>query len=332
MVNAAVSSQLLPWHQTSWQQFLQAYTQQRLPHALLISTSRGLGALQLAQQIAQLVLCEKTSQVNSCGTCPTCQLFAAGTHPDYFLLQPEEDSNVIKIDVIRQLSNKITQSAQQSGYKVVIIEPADALNLAASNALLKTLEEPTANTLLILVSAHSERLLATLRSRCQYLRISAVGIEEGDKWLQAQGITEAEQWLALAEGAPLLAMELANDVSKQTIYADFMQKLQIFQEQLEPIEIAKYWASLDAKTLAIWLSQFYMDLIRLATNVPVQFIVHQSYTEWLQIISTHYSLPVLFAAYDKIIALQKLLLRTNNVNVQLQIEATLIDIIKIYNQ
>ena len=321
--------QLLPWQTIAWQQFLRYYTQHRLPHALLITAAPGLGQLQLAQLIAQLVLCTAPDNNQACGACSSCRLLKSGNHPDYFLLQPEYESKVIKIDAIRTLSHQLAQSAQQSGYKVIIINPADALNIAASNALLKTLEEPMENTLLILLSEHAERLLPTLRSRCQRLTISPIVNQQTQKWLQANNITDAEQWLLLSEHAPLLALELARDETKQTEYATFIKAMQTFQQTQDPIITAAMLIKLDAGNLCVWLSQFYMDIIRLFITGSAQFIAHQGCLSELEQLSKQYSLSTLFAAYDIVIQLYKLLSKPNNVNVQLQLEAALIEIVKL---
>jgi len=328
--NIVPQTQLLPWQDIPWQQFLQRYQRRQLPHALLLHAAAGLGRLALAQHIAQFVLCEGVKQDKACDRCASCRLFLAKSHPDYFLIQAEENSDVIKIEAIRSLIEKLTQSTQLAGYRVIIIDPADRMNIAAGNALLKTLEEPIDNTLIILSSEYPERLPATLRSRCQLLRIPLPSDTVARHWLQQQDSSiDGDKWLALAGGAPLLAEKMGQDEELQTQYRHFIETLQQFQREQDPLEAAAAWMSLDVFMLCTWLAQFYMDLIRLSINASPEWIVHKEYSTWLQQSSKLFPLSSLFIAYDKIIELHKLFVRQSNLNLQLQLEAKLIEIINI---
>ena len=134
---------LYPWQADVFADLQQRRVQGRLPHALLISGPVGIGKQQLANVFSQSLLCaEPQADDLACGQCHACSLYAAGTHPDLFRLSPEEDSKVIKIDQIRTLIEKISLSSHYGRYRMVILNPADAMNIAAANALLKTLEEP----------------------------------------------------------------------------------------------------------------------------------------------------------------------------------------------
>ena len=326
------ATEIFPWQEKTWRLFLQCYQQQKLPHAVLLQTATGLGALSLAEQMAKLVLCQGASETTVCGACNSCKLFNAVTHPDYLLLQTETESNSIKVAAIRQLNTQLTQSAQLGSYKVVVIDSADALNLAASNALLKILEEPGAKTLFILISKSAEQLPATLRSRCQRWCISPPADEVSQQWLQHQGITNAQQWLALVGGAPLLATQFIKDETLQKQYHVFIEVLQQFQQQHDPIKTATAWVAIDVITLSDWLSQFYMDLLRIIVNCPAQFIVHQTYFVWLKTISAEFSFSTLFSAYDRVLQLHRLFIQQRSLNMQLQLEAMLIDLIKLYQR
>ena len=163
-----------PWLADSTAALRAAHEQGRMPHALLIHEAPGAGGEWLAAFAAALVLCERGA-AGPCGECRACRRVAAGAHPDVSWLRPQEDSRQVRIEQVRELSAELALTSHGGGYKVGIITPADALNRFAANALLKTLEEPPARTLLILVASEPSRLPPTILSRCQRVRIRAPG-------------------------------------------------------------------------------------------------------------------------------------------------------------
>lgn len=224
---------LLPWHRPLWSR-LTAHMD-RLPHALLLCGAAGGGKRLFAETLAARLVCEHPRGDGlACGTCTSCIWLAAGTHPDFRLVAPmgedekrqgagaDTDSGSqppssasgaaagtqIRIQQIRALDD-FTALSSHRGYRVGIVDPADALNPAAANAFLKTLEEPPAHTCFILISRNQSRLLPTLRSRCQILSFPRPTRVEAVRWLERQGVGEAESLLALGGGMPLTAAELA---------------------------------------------------------------------------------------------------------------------------
>src|SRR5262252_10712556 len=159
-----------------------AYEQRRMPHALLIHEAPGTGGDWLATWAAALVLCER-GKATPCGDCTACRRIASLHHPDVNWVRLQEDSRQIRIEQVRELAAELALTSHSGGYKVGILTPADALNRFAANALLKTLEEPPARTLLILVATQPSRLPPTVLSRCQRLRIRAPGRAESVAWL-----------------------------------------------------------------------------------------------------------------------------------------------------
>jgi DNA polymerase-3 subunit delta' len=204
------------WHQAAWQHCLGLQRRQRLPHALLLSGPQGIGKVAFATALAQYMLCQQQGPEGACGRCKSCQLFAAGTHPDLVRLEPETDaktektSKVIKVDQIRELLDFAAKSAQMSGYRVVIVSPAHVLNVQAANALLKTLEEPGRDTLFLLLTDSPLLLLPTIRSRCQQLVLPMPSDAEAMAWLTplAGSADAAALLLRLSRGAPLAALAL----------------------------------------------------------------------------------------------------------------------------
>ena len=196
---------------------------QRLPHALLLVGQRGLGKFELARAFAAGLLCEKQiPSGEACGHCMPCNWFAQGNHPDFRLLQPDaltEDvdseegkkkaSQQITIDQVRELDDFFNVGTHRDGLRVVLINPTEAMNRNAANAILKTLEEPSASTLFLLVSNEPLKLLPTIRSRCQVVPVALPRTKSAEQYLSDSGVSDAARWLALAGGSPGLAMELA---------------------------------------------------------------------------------------------------------------------------
>ena len=206
----------LPWLASSRARLQTAWQQQRFPHGLLIHGPVGVGKQALALWIAKAVLCDASAagELIVCGTCKSCSLLAANTHPDFTSVSPEEDKKQISVDQVRALCTSLSMTSfRQGGYKVAIIQPAQQLTMAAANSLLKTLEEPGQRTLLILVTTRSAGLLATLRSRCQHLGIRAPAPEAALAWLsKASSKSISPQTLALARGAPLRHGHMPTDI------------------------------------------------------------------------------------------------------------------------
>ena len=194
----------------------------RWPHALLITGRRGIGKRILALHFAQALLCEQPNADGSaCGRCPSCTYVVNGTHPDLRLIEPverdDEGNNptpvdTIVVDRIRELIEFTQLSTHRQRAKVAVIVPAETLNTAAENALLKTLEEPPAATYLILVSHQPGRLAATIISRCRLLASPEPDPGAAVAWLSAQGVPEPQLLLAQAGCAPLLALTLADPI------------------------------------------------------------------------------------------------------------------------
>lgn len=200
-----------PWHSEQWQALDALLKAGTLPHALLFAGAPDIGKFHFARAFASLVLCAEP-RTTACGRCRNCQLIAAGSHPDLVLIQPEERGKAIRIDAIRELREFCAGRPHQGGWRVILIEPAEALNANAANALLKTLEEPGERTLLLLVSHQPGRLTATVRSRCRLLRLPTPSIAQALPWLRIRlpGETEAESLLVRAGRRPLRALALAS--------------------------------------------------------------------------------------------------------------------------
>jgi DNA polymerase-3 subunit delta' len=200
----------MPWQMTHWQRFRDLLAADRLPHAILLTGSAGTGKLQFAHALAGYLLCSAPTDGLACHQCRSCQLLQSGTHPDLQWLQPEEAGKRIKVDHVRLLVGFLTHTSQQGGKKVAIISPAESMNINAANALLKSLEEPAADTFLLLVADSPARLLPTIRSRCQLTTLPKPDSQQSMAWL-AQFVvntSQAEALLLESSGEPLTALKL----------------------------------------------------------------------------------------------------------------------------
>lgn len=242
-----------PWHQPLWQQFLKVWQQQRFPHAILMTGAKGLAKTDLALAIAQYSLCLKPTVLTACGECHSCQLFSAGAHPDHLLIEPEEAGKTIKIDQIRALKDKQSLTPNISAWKTVVIHPAHKMTTSASNSLLKLLEEPPAQTLLILVSSQPQQLPVTIRSRCQLWPMLSPENNVTEFWLKQQGTEISTAQLAilqpLAKGAPLMLQQLQEN-GVDVLSQQLQQDLQILmQGKANPVQMTVSWQPYDLLTV-----------------------------------------------------------------------------------
>jgi DNA polymerase-3 subunit delta' len=199
-----------PWHAEHWARLQGRGQRDALPHALLLCGSAGLGKRAFARRFVRGLMCTEAVAGDACGHCRGCQLAEAGTHPDiveltFGLRKDHTPRSEIVVDQIRELSARLAMRSQLGGWQVATIDPADALNAAAANALLKTLEEPAARTLLILLADAPWRLPQTIRSRCQRIEFQLPDPSVALAWLQAGGVSDAAGALTAAGGNPGLA-------------------------------------------------------------------------------------------------------------------------------
>ncbi|MCZ6379832.1 DNA polymerase III subunit delta' [Vibrio parahaemolyticus] len=199
-----------PWLKPVWDNLKVGLDSNRIPGALLLQSEPGLGAEQLVESLSHALLCQNYSS-EACGFCHSCQLVQSQSHPDLHWIKPEKEGKSITVDQIRASNRLAHESSQLNGYRVFVIEPADMMNESASNALLKTLEEPGEKCLFLLVTHNQERLLPTIRSRCQQWVVTPPSTEQAVQWLSAQGATKIPPYaLKLNMGSPIKTLEAVN--------------------------------------------------------------------------------------------------------------------------
>lgn len=273
----SVMVQPLPWQKELWLDVSALALQKRLGHALLLTGSQGVGRRTFARALTAFLLCEQRSGY-ACGQCRSCQQLAVGNHPNALLLSreglhglaltdtgrhdsglahwtPDKDSKKrdIAADAVRKMIEMLTLASHYHGSRVVVFDPAEALNEASLNSLLKTIEEPPPGTHLLLVSERPQALKPTLRSRCQRLRFAPPPEAEALDWLRAREPKADAALLREARGAPLRALELAGSDDRQR-NRDWAELLTgVLQLKQEPIAAAQRIGKDDAADFLVWL-------------------------------------------------------------------------------
>ncbi|MEE3239805.1 MAG: DNA polymerase III subunit delta' [Pseudomonadota bacterium] len=192
-----------PWQMTEAQHLICAYQSNTLPHALILTGPLGISKQHFAEQFAFFLLCTSPDAGRACGCCKSCLLSLAGNHPDWMNIGPEEAHKVIRIDTIRMINQRLHQTSQQGGNKVCIICPAENMNENAANALLKSLEEPPADTYFLLVVHQISKILPTILSRAQRVNFALPSANSIMDWLKSDfNQLDIEHAIERARGFP----------------------------------------------------------------------------------------------------------------------------------
>lgn len=321
------SNLCLPWQEDYWHTLQTQHKINQLPHALLFVGMPGIGKANFAYQFARSLLCESGTESNRpCGQCRHCLLIKAGNHPDYIIIEPEEMGKAIKIDQIRTLIAYADKSAQLSLAKVIIINPADALNINAANALLKTLEEPSANTKIILVTSRLMSLPATIRSRCQIMHFRTPEKELSKRWLSEKGVgdDQLDLLLRLSHGAPLTVLDFIEKEELAFRREIFSAWLLYIQRKVDLIKLSSDWGKQNSLVIIKYLLSWTVDLVQLKQLDSASNIANIDFAENLKLIADQYSVEQLFCFYDELIKTQDILSKKIALNAQLLLEGLLI--------
>ncbi len=262
-----VDDSLYPWQYPTWQALTRNFG--KLAHAVLLTGQAGLGKERFAMRLAHSLLC-LSPQVGAepCGRCQSCRLYAAGTHPDIHRIHPSEPGKAIVVDQARALGEFLYLRPHIAARKVVLVSPAQAMNVNAANSLLKLLEEPPADSHLILVSSQPTKLPVTVRSRCIPVVMHAPRRDEALAWLRARPDAphQAELLLELAGGAPLAVLPLAQGdfLARRAEWMDDIESLS--GQGADPIGCAARWKTSGAERGLVWLHGWVSDLIKIALD------------------------------------------------------------------
>lgn len=318
---------IYPWQEVIWRHLIDYVEQQRIPQALLISGAAGIGKRHLADVYARSLLCHSPlADHSACGVCQGCKLWTAQTHPDYLLIEPDEPGKGIGIDKIRQLIVKLALKPQFTAYRVVIIDPADLMNTASANAFLKCLEEPTERTCHVLLTDKPARLPATIRSRCQTLHCGLPDKAIATQWLQQQGIYEnIDLLLSLAQGAPLLAKQYAEQNVIGIRAACFQNWMLVAEGKSNLITLAEQWQKqdkLELNVLLTWIISWVVDMIKVAHRADLNRLQNPDQKKSLQALGRRLELKNVYGFYDSLLVAKSQL--STQINKQLMLEQLLI--------
>ena len=298
-------------------------------HAMLLKGRQGIGKLTYARFLARSLLCQQpNANFTACGQCDSCNWFAQHTHPNFILIAPEalivdaagaesnkqcasgkssdstdntdsadagdnksakKLSQVISIQQIRALDDFVYLSGHQAGLKIILIYPAEAMNHAAANALLKKLEEPPGQVLFILVSHQPQRLQATVRSRCQQITMPLPDRQAALHWLtqytqrpkptSVDQTMQAQQWeelLALSGCSPFKALQLADGYAQHQLLIDAVSR----PEQFDPIAVAEKLQNRDLTQTVDGLQRWCYDVLAFAATSSIRY--HPQYAARIQ--------------------------------------------------
>ncbi len=316
---------VLPWQDELWEILRQGIAQRRIPHAMLFHGIKGIGKKLLAKRFAQSLLCETRSDNGfACDQCHSCHLFKVKTHPDFFSLAPEADAKIISIGQLRQLMSTLTLTPQFGGYRVVIIDRSECMNTAAANAFLKTLEEPPANTLIILISDRIEMIPATILSRCQKTFFPIPDVDLAKIWLMSQAVKndDLDVLLAVSQGAPLQALFLGKNEQLASRLKLFEAFGQLTRGQIDPLEMADICSDDPIEQVITWLMTWVIDLTRLGGSLQHPSLFNPDLKSTLQVLRKNLDLKGMFIFYD--LLLESKQQYESQVNKQLMLEGLFI--------
>jgi len=273
-----------PWQEKQWCFLLSEVRQNRLAHALLLDGAAGFGKTDFASALSAYILCDQTNEAMACGECQSCRWLQAGSHPDFFRVVLEEKSKSIKVDQVRTLISQLDKTSQRASYQIALIESAHTMNRASANALLKTLEEPLGQVLIILVADRLNALPATIISRCQLIKFSSASNDAAIHWLQEriQPDMDPKLLLKVSDDAPLRALQYV-ELGYYTVRDTLLRHLlQIQRREVDPIAPVTELLKQELSLLLTILMSMVLDVVRLQHGVKVEALSHVDRLDQLQ--------------------------------------------------
>ena len=330
------------WLNDAFKGLQSAYQQNKFPHGLLINAVKGFGQLKLAKAIAASLLCHANREISSigkiqtdlqlnlgvaCGTCKSCLLLRANTHPDFSLAERLVEKGKLKqnisINQMRELSQKLVKTSQLNGWRVAIINSIDDMNISSFNAILKTLEEPGQNTLIMLISHGMGKVPATIKSRCQVLNLNA-DKKKTLEWLLNTNLDQvnneridddkASNAIEVCYGAPYASLEFIEGHQRE--YRKLFSDLDaVLANQLSANELLVQHKE---QTLSLigWIANYFHQVSQSISLESVSLEKMQRYRNVPQKTVTN--------LYEQIINLNRAQSSGSNLQLSLQLEAILI--------
>lgn len=319
-----MSAAPLPWQSPQWQRLESMVDRDRMPHAILLRGNAGVGKECFARAMSFRLLCRTgDAGATGCGSCQPCLLLKAGSHPDVAQLAPLEDGKSIGIDQVRALVSFLSLTAKLGRYKLALVHAAELMTVAAANSLLKVLEEPPGDSVLMLISHRSATLLPTIVSRCQVIDFPSASESLARIWLEERldSPSEAALLLAVSYGRPLTALSRAEEggIAERTEILGQLRAL--FEHQADPVQVATAWAKLGVDRFAHWATALTADMIRLKMLRDPSVIANSDLVEPMQQMTDRLDLGSLFHLWDIVTEQSRLHMTHAGLNEQSLLEA-----------
>lgn len=275
---------ILPWHSTQWLAINERIAQARIPHAMLFHGAQGIGKWQFVQALASRLLCSNVKDNMACDNCDACHLLAVNNHPDLKIISCEDDKKNISIDQIRNVIEYLSLTPHSSQNKIAIVNQAELMTTNAANSLLKTLEEPPKSALIFLITHRPDQLLPTILSRCQKIHFQIPTRQQSEEFLapQVPDLQRRSALLALANGAPLKALDYEQKGALEQREKQISSLLDLSRGQLDPVSAAESWLKLDLELSLYTLVGWVADLARLKSTNAAPVITNSDSEQILQ--------------------------------------------------
>lgn len=313
---------IYPWQQATWNTIQQSRQAGRLPHALLLSGETGCGNEAFVEALMHSLLClEPDAQGMACGQCRSCQVYQAHAHPDQLSIKKEDGKQIISVDQVRELGRFLSLSLSYSPVRVVSLLGAETMNVNAANSLLKSLEEPNNNTHLLLLSYQNSKLLPTIRSRCQQLRLPVPSREQALAWLSQHTLSsDANTLLDLALGRPLAALALDSSELSEQQQQFFADLITVLQGKMLLTQFAQTWQKHDRNSMIDWQLQALQNSLQQHYQLNISTTANSQQARLLKGLS-RWSSQRLWQIHDQLLQLKQL--STHPLNAQIFVETML---------
>lgn len=301
---------LTPWQKEPFAQITSQFQQGKLPHSILMLGEEGVGREDFCEFVAKWMLCAAEDKTNgSCEQCKSCQLFEANTHPDYHKLEVEEGKTQISVAQVRDLIEHMQESSHQAGWKLANITNVHALNASSFNALLKTLEEPQPQTLLIIQAEQLQGVPATIKSRAQIRKVGVTDVSMTREWLNQRHKfieQDMETAIQLFPGAPYKVeafVELGEAFKSSEFIFDFAD---VIQEHQSPMDVADKWLE-ELPNAIFWCQLMFRDVLYVQQGAKQSEVQLKQQHEAVELIANSISPKGIILLLNKIIELQRLI-------------------------
>lgn len=330
-------TEIYPWQEGLWHNLNQG--RQKLHHAFLMHGRSGIGKYDFALSFSKALLCpNKNHTGHACNECSSCRWFGDESHPDFRLISPEQESSSdeetvtakktkkktqISVAQIRELSDFLSLSSHQtSGLRIILINPAESLNLASANALLKMLEEPAPGVIFILIAHQLQRLLPTIISRCQKINMPVPDEAQASAWLNLKGVQNPAQQLAYLEGSPIKVLsEQAQFDQLSEIWKHLALGRKLDSQAAAPVLITS-----SVETGIVAVQKWLYDIVTIKLGQQLRY--HVQHGRALQVLADRVNLGRLFELQKKTNELRKL--ASHPLNHELQMENLLVEYTKVF--